>query len=378
MVELQDTLPTRTSRYLSRLKKAATLNIMVQLFSSFGLAFASYYFKLQGLEIYKIVLIWAIAPLASIPVVALATSWNIKWRLRCGLLAFTGMSLSLLFYNSYSYILYGISGGLVLGFFWVSFNYLFFLKSTKNEHARDSSIYFILGPVIGIVLPPLGAVVIDGFGYKALFFATVLLSLVPLLYVRGQYFEHTARQTLKEADKNFSGLRLIEFFNGALHYFQGNFLGIYALLFLKTEYEVGGLLSYLAFISLGVAFLVAHISDRSSKRLTMLYPLLIIMGVLILTIPAIHSLSVLVVVIGVIACLHNLSMPLRFAVVMDSKTTDIGFWRMSELYGNIGRTVIFVLTSWLLFIGNRWLAFGVFGIMAIVFPFVMSWKTRKL
>ncbi len=378
MVGLNQSFSIRATSYFSRLMKTATLKIMVDVFSSFGLGFASYYFKINGLELYKIVLVWAIAPLVSIPVVVLAHNWNVKRRLRCGLLAFTGMSLSLLFYNQFSFLLYGIFGGLVLGFFWVSFNYLFFLKSTNSENARDSSIYFLLGPLASIVLPPLGALIIDGAGYRALFFVTILLSLLPLLYVKGDYFTHTATQSFKEADKAFSGLRLIEFFNGALHYFQGNFLVIYALLFLSTEYQVGGLLSYLAFISLGVSFLVSYISDKSNKRLSILYPLLIGMSALIMSIPSIDSLSLLVIVIGVYAILDNLSMPLRFAVVMDAKKTDIGFWRMSELYGNIGRTVVFTITALLLYTGNSWLAFGLFGAMALVFPFIMSWKTRRM
>jgi len=378
MVELNSPLITRASTYFSRLKKAALLNIMVSTLSKFGLGFASYYFKIQGLELYKIILVWAIAPLASIPIVLLSHTWNVRRRLRYGLLAFSGMSLSLFFYNQFSFLLYGICGGLVLGFFWVSFNYLFFLKSTNNEHARDSSVYFLLSPLVGIVLPPLGALLIGNVGYRALFFVTLLLSLLPFLYIKGDYFLYTAKQSFKQANEAFSGLRLIEFFNGALHYFQGNFLAIYALLFLKTEYQVGGLLSYLAVISLGVSLVVSHISDKSNKRLRFLYPLLIAMSALIILIPGIKSLSLLVAVIGMYAALDNLSMPLRFAVVMDAKTTDIGFWRMSELYGNIGRTVVFSITSLLLYVGNSWLAFGIFAVMSFVFPFLMGWKTKTL
>lgn len=375
MTELS--LTRRAITFFGRLKKGAILNLMVSVLGSLGLGFASYYFQTQGLAFYKIMLVWAIGPLVSLPVVFFVHAWSTRTFLRLGVLAFTGMSLSLLFYNPFSYILFGICGGLVLACFWVSFNYVFFLASAKSQHAKDSSVYFLLGPLIGMVMPSLGALLIDGFGFRVLFFVTSLLSLVPLLYVKGVYFDHTMDISFRQADKDFSGIRLIAFFDGVLHYFQGHFLTIYALLFLKTEYEVGGLLSYLALLSLFVSFVFSYISDRRNKRVEFLYPLLIAMAILILVMPSLHSLSALVIVIGVYAILDNLSLPIRFAVHMDMGTRDIGFWRASEFYGNIGRTVIFGLSALLLYVGNYWLPFIIFAFMSFAFPFIISYKLKR-
>jgi hypothetical protein len=369
---------TNIGSYVQRMKKAVTLNLLVQLSSNLGLGFAAYFFKIHGVELYKIILIWAISPLASLPVVFFSNNWDIKRYMRYGLLAFTGMALSLLFFNQYSFLLFGIFYGLALGFFWVSFNYTFFLKSANDGHAKDSSIYFILGPLVGIVLPPLGALIIGSLGYRALFFITVLLSLLPLLYVRGKDFDFHLKQTFREADKAFAGLRLITFFDAALHFFQSNFLAIYALLFLKTEYQVGGLLSYLALASLIVSFFLSHVSDKSKRRVEILYPLLITMSVLILIVPAFKSLAALIPLIGVYSILDNLSLPIRFAVPMDVVQMDIGFWRASEFYGNVGRTVVFAVASLLLYEGSRWTAFLVFAVMTFAFPFIISWKINGL
>ncbi len=351
---------------------------MVQAFSTFGLGFAAYYFKVQGVEFYKIILIWAIAPLASLPVVFFFDTWNVKCFLRLGLLTYTGMSLSLIFFNQYSFLLFGIFDGLKLGLFWVSLNYIFFLNSGSGRHGKDSSIYFILGPLIGIILPPVGAVIIGSLGFRMLFILTGLLSFIPLLYVRGEDFDFIEKIKWRDANKAFSGFKLITFFDAALHFFQGNFLVIYALLFLKTEYQVGGLLSYLALISLLVSFILAHISDKSQKRVTILYPLLILMSALIMVIPAIHSLAVLVPIIGLYAVFDNLSLPIRFAVPMDFVKLDIGFWRASEFYGNVGRTVVFAVSALLLYMGNKWIPFAIFAAMTFAFPFVISQKVNML
>jgi len=364
--------------FFQGIKKGTTLILLVKVFSTFGLGFASYFFKTHGVELYKIILIWAISPLASLPVVRFINNWNVKKYLRLGLLTYTGMALSLLFFNKYSFLLYGISDGLKLGLFWVSVNYIFFLKSTNDRYAKDSSIYFILGPLLGIVLPPIGALIIHDLGFRALFFITGLLSFLPLLYVRGSDFEYITQVRWHEADRRFSGLRLITFYDAVLEFFQGQFLTIYALLFLKTEYQVGGLLSYLALISLVVSFFLAGISDKRQKRVEILYPLLIAMSFLIFIIPAIKSLSIFIAIVGLYAILDNLSLPIRFAVPMDVVKLDIGFWRASEFYGNLGRTIVFAVAAVLLYVGNYWLAFLIFALMTLSFPFIISRKINEL
>ncbi len=362
--------------FFKDIRKAITLKLLVSLVEAFGLGFATYYFHTQGVEFYKLMMIWAIGPLVSLPIVSLLNSWNTRTFLRLGALAYTGMALSLFFFNPYSFLLYGVFEGLKLGFFWVSFNYIFFRRSTNHNHARNSSVYFILTPLVGMILPAVGAVFIDNLGFKALFLATGLFSLLPLLYIKDGEFGHVAKRSFRDAEKAFSGLRLITFFDAALHFFQHHFLLIYALLFLNTEYEIGGLLSYLAFISLVASFLVAYVSDRLQRRVELLYPLLIPMGILIAIIPAFDSLSVFVALVGIYAILDNLSLPIRFAIPMDMTKTDIGFWRVNEFYGNIGRTVVFGVSALLLYLGKDLLPFLIFAAMTVAFPFIISRKVK--
>lgn len=363
--------------FFRQIQKGITLNSLIQIVNNFGLGFAAYYFKIQGVELYKIILTWAIGPLVALLIVRFNNIYDIKRFMRLGVLAYTGMALSLLFFNPFSFILLGACSGLTSAFFWVCFNYLFFIRSTNGNHAKNSSVYFILGPLIGVVMPPLGALVINGFGYRVLFSLTGLLTFLPLLYIRGKYFDHRFDTSWQKTDQNFSGFRLITFFNGASHYFQGNFLAIYAVLFLHTEYQVGGLLSYLALVSLAASFILAHVSDKSQKRVEILYPLLITMSGLILITPAL-SLQLLIPVIGLYAALDNLSLPIRFAVPMDYVKLDIGFWRASEYYCNLGRTVVFGGASLLLYMGNKWSAFFIFATLTFLFPFVINRKINWL
>lgn len=362
--------------FFNRLKKGAALNIMINTVKSLGLGFASYYFLTQGLEFYKIVLVWAIIPLAALPVVYFINDWDTKKFLRIGVAAYAGAALSLLFYMPYSYILFGIFNGLASGLFWVSFNTAFFNKSKNSQHAKDASMYFIFPSLAGIVMPPLGALVIDSFGYKILFLVTLLICIAPFLYIQGKYFDYKATMSFKKVSKQFHGIRLIASMDASLHFFQWHFLTIYALLFLNTEYEFGGLLSYLALISLVVSFALSYASDRFNKRVEILFPLLIVMAVLILIIPSLHSLAALVPIIGLYTVLDKLSLPIRYAVPVDMGTKDIGFWRASEFYGSVGRGATFAISALLLFIGNYWLPFILFAAIAGAYPFVVNYKLK--
>jgi MFS family permease len=368
----------RATNFFSKRKKGIALNIAIDAVSSFGIGFAAYFFHAQHLALYKIMLVWAISPLASLPIVFFINQWDTRKFLRLGVLASIGASLSLLFYSPYSYLLFGIFSGLILGLFWVSFNYCFFAGSADHQHAKDSSLYFILGPLVGIVMPPLGALVIDSFSYHVLFSITCVAMFIPFLLIHGKYFDHKETIIFKDADRAFSGIRLIAFFDGALHFFQGHFLTIYILLFLKTEYEFGSLLSYLAIISLSVSFVLSYVSDKYKKRTQILYPLLLLMATIIMLIPSIKNLALLVPVIGLYAVLDNLSLPIRFATHIDMGTKDTGFWRMSEFYGNIGRTILFALAAFFLYIGNYWVPFALFAVMTAVFPFIISHKLQRM
>lgn len=370
-------LRRRAATFFNQRKKGAALNLMMNTVGSLGLGFASLYFQTHGLAFYKIMLVWAIGPMVSLPFVYFMTNWNTKKLLRLGVLAYAGAALSLLFYTPYSYLLYGVFNGLMLGLFWVSFNTVFFYGSANHQHAKDSSIYFILPSIGGTILPPLGALLIGHFGYKVLFFVTFILCIAPLLYIQGKYFDYQEKIPFKQADKDFSGIRLIAFFDGALHFFQGSFLTIYMLLFLKTEYQFGSLLGYLGLTSLLVSFILSYASDRYKKRIQILFPLLLAMGALIIFMPALHSLALLIPVIGLYAVLDNLSLPIRFAVHLDMGTRDTGFWRASEFYGNIGRTIVFAIAALSLFLGNYWLPFAVFAAMTAVFPFIIRYKLER-
>ncbi|MBU2689936.1 MAG: MFS transporter [Candidatus Eisenbacteria bacterium] len=341
------------------------------------MSFASLYFKSQGLPIFKIIIVWAISPAVAMLVVSLVRSYSIRTFLCIGILLYAMKALTLFFYFKYSYLLYGMLAGLVLGIFWVALNYIFFSRSPSANHAKNSSVYFIIPSLLGIILPPVGALIIGYTNFKVLFALVVLLSPISLGYVLKKIPAQIAVFNFRDSHRRFKGLKLITGFEGALHFFQSVFIPVYILLFLTSEFEVGGFHSYTAFIGFIVTVILAKYSDKQQKRLVVIAPLLIAMGVVILLLGAIHQVWWWLMLIGVYSFLDNITLPIRFAIPMDFKGKDIGFWAMSEFYGNFGRTVLLALSAVFFYFNAYWLAFIIFALIALFYPSVINYQIKR-
>lgn len=78
------------------------------------------------------------------------------------------------------------------------------------------------------------------------------------------------------------------------------------------------------------------------------------------------------IIVGIYAILDNMSLPIRYAIPLDVKVKDIGFWRAGEVYGNIGRVVAFGLSSLFLYFGNYWIPLVIFALLSFSIPLVVK------
>lgn len=354
-------------KYLSAISKGIYLTLSLQVVSSLGLTFAFLFFQENDLEFYKLFSIWWIAPLMSLPILYFLNSWPLRKRMIIGALMYPVMLLSLIFYSEASFIIYGAANGIALSLFWVPLNTVFFSKTDKSRNATDFSIYFIIGPSVAIFFPLLGALIINKFGYITLFTISLALSALPLYALSKAKFEEQPAQTFKEASRGIKGVRLAQALNAALHFFFANFIPIYLLYFISTEYGVSGALSGIAFIGLIVSVFVARFSDQKANRLKLITPLLALTSVMILVVSQIESLFMLAAMITAMIIVNSLSMPLRFAHITDNLDKNVHTWRALEFYGNIGRASAFSLTAIAIYFDVIWLAFAVFSAISAAF-----------
>lgn len=145
-----------------------------------------------------------------------------------------------------------------------------------------------------------------------------------------------------------------------------------------TEYEIGAFSSYLAIIGFAVSVLLARYSDQKQKRSELLTPFFIVMGLLIIVLGLITESAGWFVLVGVFTFVDTITLPIRFALRMDYKEKDLGFWKASEVFENIGRTVVLGLAGLCLYLDVAWIAFSLFALLAFGYPLVLKYTVRKM
>ena len=80
------------------------------------------------------------------------------------------------------------------------------------------------------------------------------------------------------------------------------------------------------------------------------------------------------ITVGIFLILYNTSFPIRLAVSMDVKTVDMGFWRVRELFLNIGRVIVQGVAALFFYWDIPWAVFCMFAIISFIYPFLIEKK----
>ncbi len=350
-----------------------------QILAFASLSFMTFFFKKQGYSMEELVLLYVFFTFMAVLFTSLTNVFNLRYFLVSGILAFAGMNL-LLFFNwpGWSFWLYPFLGAGTALFFWISLNYLFFRDCADGCHGRRSAVYQICSSLLGVFLPSLGALFIVYKSYSFLFLLCAFLHLPLLFYVWKKVPAITLRTRLASEMEKFRGLRIITMAEGALQFFSGVVLVIYSLFFISREQQFGFFLGYLGLISLVIAFFLSWRSDKLQKRMGYLYFLFFLMAFSVFALIFAPDLKWWVILTGIFSLLATISFPLRLAVSLDLKKAELGFWRMRELFLNIGRAITFSLTFIFFHYRVYWLTFVVFGMIALLYPFLIHYKFRRL
>lgn len=152
----------------------------------------------------------------------------------------------------------------------------------------------------------------------------------------------------------------------------------YTLLFLKTELEFGGFLSYLGLLGFIISYLLSRKSDGNGQRMSYLVPLFLLMAFVMVLLPFISSTIVWVGLIGAYTLLNTASSPLRLAISLDVKKATLSFWMVRELFLNIGRFVTILISVVGFYFEFYWPVFMMFALMGLMYPLLVRWKLKGL
>ncbi len=352
-----------------------TLNMLLSLF---GFSFIPLFLKEQGYSLWQLVLLYVLYTVLASLFIMFVSVFKIRTFLIIGFFFQVLGALLFLFYSSTTFYLYALLLALIIVFYWIPLNWLFFQQTQRTTNATHSSVYYLVSGLISVILPPLGALVVHSWGYHWLFGITAFLYLIPLYLTWKLVPERREEAPFWAGFQDFKGMRTITFLEGSLHFFGGAILPIYGLLFLKTEGDIGFYLSYLGAIAVILALLLARRSDATQKRKNYLFVMFLLMAVSIMGFIFVKTKWEWYIIVGFFTIVSTLSAPLRLAVSMDVKTVDVSFWRMREFCLNVGRATTLALAA-LLFYKELYVpVFMMYGMIALVYPFLVRYKWKNL
>ena len=366
--------------YFSRVKAGFFLLLLFSICANFSSSFIPFYFKEQGFSLAWIILRYAIYASIGVVLIPFFRNFSVRTYLIAGFVTFSLGLASLAFLPpKISIYAYAFLIGLNLILFWLPLNYLFFLKSSKDTNAVDSSLYLVAPGIISMILPLFGAAVANSFGYSWLFGLAAVLYLFPIFFVYKKIPEEKIITVpFQEGVRRFKGLKTITMFEGALQHFSGIVVAVYTLLFLKTSLEVGYFLSYLGLLGFVIGMLLSRYSDKNQKRKAFIFVLFCLMSLSIFVLPLSKENITWFISVGIFSVIYTISSPLRLAVSLDVRVADLDFWKVREFFLNVGRVVTLLLTVFLFTFKQYFLVFALFGFIALAYPFVVSHKLKEV
>ncbi len=81
---------------------------------------------------------------------------------------------------------------------------------------------------------------------------------------------------------------------------------------------------------------------------------------------------------GIFTALAAISSPFRLAISMDVKQATLNFWKMREIFLNLGRALTLSFSFFFFSQEIYWPVFALFGGMTLLYPFLISKKLRTI
>lgn len=232
-----------------------------------------------------------------------------------------------------------ISNALVLVFFWIPYNVEFFSYVGEKTRAYSGSIAVAVYPLVGLLIPPVAAVVWRASGFRANMVVSICILGGAAAYVlsnktiKFRRFDYGIVDSLRKL-KRYRTLFLLQGFWEA-----SVFVGIpaFTLLFFRTEVRLGLFFSYLGALSVLATVALARLSDRTSRRTAFLYPTVLLAACATLALSLAHSAPVWIGLAGLVNFSNILAIPFLISVALDAGITGIDMWAGRELLLNLGR-----------------------------------------
>jgi MFS family permease len=293
-------------------------------------------------------------------------------RIGFGILALSLIAVAFVPYSKplfYIFYILQVLGGIA---FYVPLNILYFANPIAGDRMKNMAWYWIIGIITGITGPLLGAFLFLNLSLKYFLIVPILLFLFGIYATR--FAENTTvSYTPLDVLKKIKRVRLINMLDGALHRVNGD-TGLFVLMFVGSLAQFSIYLSVTALLMAAVAWIVAHNSDKTNRRMVYLLPAALIAGLGTMSFSFAHSLLAFGIITIIIRSSLIIAEPLRSNIMVDAIDAHAHNWISREFYLNIGRSLVQLSVGILFVYGFITQAFVFFGLLHFAFPLLVHYK----
>lgn len=269
----------------------------------------------------------------------------------------------------YFFYILQVLGGIA---FYVPLNILYFANPVTGNRMKSMAWYWIIGIITGITGPLIGAFL---FLHLSIGYFLILPILLFAFGIYATRYTENITVSYKPTDilTRIKRVRLINMLDGALHRVNGD-TGLFVLMFVGTLAEFSGYQSLVALAMAGIAWLIAHNSDKTNRRMVYLFPAALIAGIGTMFFSLAHSLLAFGIITLIVRSALIVAEPLRSNIMVDTIADHAQNWISREFYLNVGRSIVQLLAAILFINGLIIEAFIIFGLLHFMFPLLVHYK----
>lgn len=228
-------------------------------------------------------------------------------------------------------------GALSFFFFWTPFN-TFWFNLNDRKHAGHSTLYNAIMIVFGLLLPALSGVIVQQFGFNALFSGSVVI--LTAAAVVAWKFAPTKKVSIDlfHSLKLLSGFRTIIFLEGFYQVAPVFIIVLISMTYFSKPVEFGLFMSLATLLSVLSSFVLSKMSDNSGKRREFI--LISAVGLAISTIFAAstHEVAWWFVAVSLVNFFKVIFFPFPLALMLDRKKCVPEIMYSREIMLTLGRS----------------------------------------
>jgi len=218
-------------------------------------------------------------------------------------------------HSSYQLYISAILTGLNVIFFWIPYNMMYFKYSSEKKRGLNSGMYFLITPIVSIILQPFAGLVAEKFGFETVFLIGIFLYVIPIFITRflpNFEFDLNIKKELVNTGFNWPNL-----FQGFILRISYSLIPLFTLFFITTPKDFGNFFGYLAILATVASLINAYFSDKMKSRKIFFYIFTIFAVISFLPLAFIDNVHGWIIFTGISSLCIYLANPFWFAFSFD-------------------------------------------------------------